>query len=117
MKKLIFTLAITICLSPVQAAGWTPPLLVEQVVALDDGMVTVYTYQKDSPGQSITYTTGCQANSWVLNTSDNTAKDRMVSMLLTAAVAGKTVSFWYGDTCHSYANNHTAIHVQFRNNN
>lgn len=97
LKKIVFVVSILLVI-PFQALalGWTDPLTVEEVW-LEDNLIVVHT----SGGTGV-YTSGCVASKYIVGMMTDAARNQAFSLLMTAAVTGRTVQLWYKDTCANW---------------
>lgn len=93
MKNIIVAAILYLFCQAVMAAGWTGDLNVTSAFTEDSDFIVVNT----SGGS--TYTSGCTANVWVFIGSTDARRAREYATVLAAIAAGKSIRFWYTDTC------------------
>lgn len=93
MKNIIVATILCLSCQTVMAAGWTGDLTVTAAFTEDSDFIVINT-----SGGGI-YTSGCTANAWVFTGSTDARRAREYATVLAAIAAGKSIRFWYTDTC------------------
>lgn len=93
MKNIIVPTILLLFCQAVTASGWTGDLTVTSAFTEDSDNIVIAT-----SGGGV-YTSGCTANAWVFAASSDPRRAREYATVLAAIAAGKSIRFWFTDTC------------------